>query len=412
MTYLFKLARRTARLRALPLLVLGAALAGCDTDRLTNGSDPAAAPAGDPATQSSPSFATAFRGGIPFGTWALPTNMFGDIYNGAMRNISPGELLSELAAIKARGGKVILAMAGQEDNFKDGAGHFSFSLWKGRIDRFRGVNFSSYIDDGTVIGHYMIDEPNDPFNWNNQPVPGTMLEQMATYSKQIWPKLATVVRVEPAYLAQWSGYHNLDAAWAQWVTRKGDPGDYIRGQVAIAQKLGLTLVTGLNIRKGAPNQQPLSASVVQSAGSALLANDYPCAFISWEYEADYLARADIKAAMAQLSQKAQAHPVRSCSRGGAGTGDGGGDDPITLPSIKGIALTATRVVVNSEQIVYLKWTGATATMVDVYRNGVRRTTTRNDGLARSYPQRAGQYTYKVCDTGTTRCSNNSAVTIR
>jgi hypothetical protein len=408
MTYLFKLAQRTARLRALPLLLAAAAVAGCDTDRLTNSSDPAA-PAGDPATQPSPSFATSFRGGIAFGTWALPTNMFGDIYNGAMRNISPGELLSELAAIKARGGKVILAMAGQEDNFKDGAGHFSFSLWKGRVDRFRAVNFNSYIDDGTVIGHYMIDEPNDPFNWNDQPVPGTMLEQMATYSKSIWPKLATVVRVEPKYLAQWSGYHNLDAAWAQWVTNRGDAADYIQGQVAIAQKLGLMLVTGLNIRKGAPNQQPLSANVVQSAGSALLANGYPCAFLSWEYEPDYLARSDIKAAMAQLSQKAEAHAARSCLGGGSVDGGGGGGDPITLPSIKGMVLTATKA---APHLVYLKWTGATARMVDVYRNGMLRTTTRNDGLAKSYPQRAGQYTFKVCNAGTTSCSNTSTVTIK
>ena len=412
MTYLFKLAQRTARSRAPLLLLLAAALAGCDTDRLTNSSDAEATPAGDPATQPSASFATAFRGGIAFGTWALPTDMFGGTYNGAMRNISPGELLGELAAIKARGGKVILAMAGKEDNFKDGAGHFSFNLWKERVDRFRGVNFNSYIDDGTVIGHYMIDEPNDPVNWNNQPVPGTMVEQMATYSKQIWPKLATVVRVEPAYLSQWGGYHNLDAAWAQWVTRKGDPGDYIRGQVAIAQKLGLMLVTGLNIRKGAPNQQPLTASIVQSAGSALLANDYPCAFISWEYEPNYLARADIKTVMAQLSQKAEAHPARSCFGGGtpvSGGGSGGG--PITLPSIKGIALTAAKAA-NSRHLVYLKWTGATGAMVDVYRNGQRRAPTRNDGLARSYPQQPGQYAFKICNAGTTKCSNTATVTIR
>jgi hypothetical protein len=383
------------------LIALGVALAGCDTDRLTNSSE-LGTPASEPVTLA-PAFAAGFRGGIPFGTWALPTTMFGDVYNGAVRNIDPSQLLSELADIKARGGKVILAMAGQEDHFKDGSGHFSLSLWKGRIDRFRNVNFNSYIDDGTVIGHYMIDEPNDPANWGD-PVPGTMLEQMATYSKSIWPKLATVVRVEPGYLDGWSGYHNLDAAWAQWVTRKGDPGDYIRGQVAIAQKLGLTLVTGLNIRKGAPNQQPLSASVVLSAGSALLASDYPCAFISWEYEPDYLARADIKSAMGQLSNKAEAHPVRSCLRGGSG--------PVTLPGIKGIALTATRVVINNKQVAVLKWAGAAASMVDVYRNGAYRTTTRNDGLAKSYPQRPGQYTFKICDAGKTRCSNNSTVTIR
>ena len=400
MTYLFKLARRTARLRALPLIALGVALAGCDTDRLTNSSE-LGTPASEPATLT-PAFAVGFRGGIPFGTWALPTDMFGDTYNGAVRNIDPSLLLSELAAIKARGGRVILAMAGHEDNYKDGANHFNLSMWKQRIDRFRGVNFNSFIDDGTVMGHYIIDEPNDPANWGNQPVPGTMVEELAAYSKSIWPKMATVVRVEPTYLAKWSGYQALDAAWAQWVTNRGDPGDYLQGQAAVAQKLGISLVTGLNIRKGAPNQQELSASTVLSAGSALLANAYPCAFISWEYTADYLARSDIKSAMGQLSNKAEAHPARSCLRGG----------PVTLPGIKGIALTATRVIVNNKQVVYLKWAGGAASRMDVYRNGAYRTTTRNDGLAKSYPQRAGQYTFKVCDAGKTRCSNSSTVTIR
>jgi hypothetical protein len=402
MTYLFKLAQRTARLRALPLIMLGAALAGCDTDRLTNSSDPAA-PASEPATPLAPAFATGFRGGIPFGFWHVPTTSFGDVYNGAVRNIDPSVLLSELAAIKARGGKVILAMAGQEDHFKDASGHFSLSLWKQRIDRFRSVNFNSYIDDGTVIGHYMIDEPNDPVNWGD-PVPGTMLETMATYSKSIWPKLATVVRVEPTYLTQWSGYRNLDAAWAQWLIRKGDPGDYIRAQVAAAQKLGLTLVTGLNTRKGAPGLLPLSASTVVSAGSAILANDYPCAFINWEWDADYVARSDIKAAMIQLSQKAEAHVPRSCSRTSSG--------PITLPGTKGIALTASVVTVNGKQAVALRFSGVIGTMADVYRNGVYRTTTKNDGLAYSYPQRAGQWTFKICDAGKTRCSNNSTVTLK
>ena len=94
----------------------------------------------------------------------------------------------------------------------------------------------------------------------------------------------------------------------------------------------------------------------------------------------------------------------TCLRGGSG--------PVTLPGIKGIALTATRNVVNNKQVVYLKWAGAAASMVDVYRNGAYRRTTPNDGFARSYPQRPGQYTFKICDAGKTRCSNNSTVTIR
>jgi hypothetical protein len=402
MTYLFKLARRTARGRALVLTTL-AALTACDTDQLTsNTEDVPATPAAELTPTPAPLFATSFRGGIPFGTWALPTNVFGDVFNGAVRNIYPNELLEQLAAIKARGGRIVLAMAGNEENFKDRDGHFSLSMWKARVDRFKAVDFSSYIDDGTIIGHYMIDEPNDPVNWTGKPVPGPTLEAMAAYSKQLWPKMATVIRVEPGYLATWGSiYRNVDAAWAQWVTRKGDPADYIRQQVADAGKLGLSLITGLNIRKGGPEKTPLSASVVQSAGSALLANDYPCAFISWEYNEQYLSRSDIKTAMTNLSGKAEAHAARTCSK-----------RPTSLPSTRGVVLTAVKVLVDGEQIVNLTWSGAAGDPVDLYINGKYRRSTPNDGRTKVYPHRAGQYTYKICEAGETRCSNSASITIK
>jgi len=58
---------------------------------------------------------TSFAGGIPIGIFALPTSEFGSRYNGAMRNIWPGELLGELAAIKGRGGKVGRMFAGSQE---------------------------------------------------------------------------------------------------------------------------------------------------------------------------------------------------------------------------------------------------------------------------------------------------------
>jgi hypothetical protein len=248
----------------------------------------------------------------------------------------------------------------------------------------------------------MIDEPNDPVNWTGKPVPGPTLEAMAAYSKQLWPKMATVIRVEPGYLATWGSiYRNVDAAWAQWVTRKGDPADYIRQQVADAGKLGLSLITGLNIRKGGPEKTPLSASVVQSAGSALLANDYPCAFISWEYNEQYLSRSDIKTAMTNLSGKAEAHAARTCSK-----------RPTSLPSTRGVVLTAVKVLVDGEQIVNLTWSGAAGDPVDLYINGKYRRSTPNDGRTKVYPHRAGQYTYKICEAGETRCSNSASITIK
>ena len=409
MTYLFKLAKRTARLRALALIASAAALAACDTDRLTSSSEDPAPASAEPFS-GAPLFATGFRGGIPFGTWALPTSEFGAVYNGAMRNIDPSHLRSELAEIKSRGGRVILSLAGKETNYLDNDHHFSLSLWKERVDRYKGVDFSSFIEDGTVIGHYIIDEPNDPANWGGRPVPGSMVEQMAAYSKQVWPKMATIARVEPGYLLQTGGeYRSLDAAWAQYVTRKGTPSDYIRRNIADAQKAGLALVTGLNITKGSSTGGEMSASLVESAGSTILAESYPCAFISWEYREGYMDRADIKAAMAVLSRKAEAHAARSC--GGSSTTTPPPPPP-PLPGIKGISLTATKVTLNQEVVVKLSWQGAAGTMVDYYRNGDYRRTIRNDGSATVYPQRAGTYSYKICEAGRTRCSNTVSVTMR
>jgi hypothetical protein len=411
MTYLFKLARRTAQLRALPLLALAATLSACDTDGFSPSENPAAvAPEAEPFTPPTALYAESFRGGIPFGTWALPTSEFGSIYNGAMRNIDPSHLRSELAEIKSRGGRVILSLAGKETNYLDGDHHFSLTLWKQRVDRFKGVDITSFIEDGTVIGHYIIDEPNDPKNWGGRPVPGSMVEQMAAYSKQLWPKMAAIVRAEPGYLAQTGGpYRYLDAAWAQYVTWKGSPADYIRRNVADAQRLGLALVTGLNIIDGNPTRGEMTGALVESAGSTILADSYPCAFISWEWRDSYMSRSDVKSAMAVLSNKAEAHAARSCMSGGSVTPP---PPPPPLPGIKGIALTATKALQTGQNVVTLVWQGAAGSNVRLFVNGAYRRNTVNDGKGFVYPRRAGSYSYKICEVSTTRCSNTASVTIR
>jgi hypothetical protein len=238
-----------------------------------------------------------------------------------MQNNSPGLLLEELTTIRSRGGKTALMFAGNERHYKDG-GRFSLAKWKARIDRFKGVNFTAFIEDGTVIGHYMIDEPNDPANWDGQPVPPSVLEEMARYSKQIWPNLPTIVRVEPDYLAD--NHQYLDAAWAQYLSRKGAADDFIRSNVAAAQKRGLGLIVGLNVLKGGtPNGTRMTASQLESWGSALLSSTYPCAFISWTYDAGYLSTGGVSGAMDALRRQAQSRSVRTCR----GSETSGGETP-------------------------------------------------------------------------------------
>jgi hypothetical protein len=313
MTFTFKLSRRIARLRAPVFAAFLFTLLSCNgTDSLEPDSS-APATAGD---QVQAAFASAgFAGGIPFGTSALPTSEFGDRYNGAMRNIWPEYLVNELAAIRERGGRVVLMFAGNEDNYKDAEGHFSLTRWKQRVDRFRGVNFSAYLQDGTIIGHYLIDEPNDPANWNGQPISPSTVEEMAQYSKQLWPGMTTIVRAEPGYFGDSHPY--LDAAWAQYVNRKGDAADYVRRNVADAQSRGLGLIVGLNLILGGVNGSAMTASQVEAWGSALLGSSYPCAFISWQYDANYLASSSVKSAMDALRAQAENRATRSCGSAGS-----------------------------------------------------------------------------------------------
>src|SRR3712207_5267159 len=117
----FEFVRRAARLRALLVVTLVALFSACDaSDKLTGNSDPADTPETPGSTPTEVSAASSFRGGIPMGHFAMPTSQFGAEYNGAMRNIWPGELLKELAAIRARGGRVVLMLAGNERHYKSG----------------------------------------------------------------------------------------------------------------------------------------------------------------------------------------------------------------------------------------------------------------------------------------------------
>lgn len=328
MTYTFKLSRRLARLRGPACAAALLALVGCrDSDSFAPGSDNP----GDAPTTPAPALGSSFVGGIPFGMFAQPTNLFGDRYNGALRNISPNQLLEELAAIRSRGGRVVLMFAGSQPNYLNSDGTFSLSMWKDRIDRFRPVNFDSYINDGTIIAHYLIDEPYDPANFAGQPVPGATLEAMAKYSKSIWPNMVTVVRAEPTKI-KWSGtYQYLDAAWAQYLARKGDVNSYLQENVSTARQMGLGLIVGLNLLDGGnPHQTPMSPSEVQSYGSALLSSSYPCAFISWEYNTTFLNTSGMGAAMDALRAKAQNRATASC-RDGSSTEPAPEDPPTEEP---------------------------------------------------------------------------------
>ncbi len=335
MTCSLQFSRRTQRLRTPLFAAMILALAACDATETVN-PDSSTPPdeleivsvddtsetipdeigdaGADSSTLAAPGLASvSFAGGIPFGTFHQPTTVYGTTYNGALRNIYPNDLLSHLATIKARGGKVVLNLAGSQARYRDKSGNFSLSKWKASVDRFKSVNFNSYIKDGTIIANFLMDEPHNKTRWNGKVVSYATIEEMARYSKARYPGMATTIRAYPTWLAGYSGtYRYLDAAWVQYVYRFGNVADFMRLNISKAQNKGLALIVGLNILNGGPNRAKMTASQVKLWGTALLSTSYPCAFISWQYNSTYLSSSSIKDAMRYLRSKAQGRSFKSC----------------------------------------------------------------------------------------------------
>jgi hypothetical protein len=421
MNHLLKSAGRGVRFRAL-LVIVATLFGGCDAaERLGSPSDqPGSGPTDAGTAPVSASLAAStFRGGIPFGVFQLPVEQYGTIYNGSLSNIWPAYVLSALEAARRSGTRIMLSMSGSESTFQNSDGSFSMAMWKQRVDRFRGIDFSSYIQDGTLIGHFLMDEPYDRTNWGGTLVSLSDIDAMARYSKGIWPSMPTIIRGKTDYLLGYD-YKYLDATWAQYISSFGSVSDYITKSVREAKASGLALVVGVNQLNGggsgglvgfySPEKNAMSAKELEAAGNALLADPYPCAFISWKYDQAYMARADIKAVMGRLSEKARIHGSSSC-RAAAPAPTAG----LTSGSL---LLTLIGRVKDNRYQTTLSWSGATTASVDVYRDGALLTITPNDGTytnAARYvdPSRAAPtYIYKVCDHGTSRCSSSKTVTFQ
>ncbi len=75
-----------------------------------------------------------------------------------------------------------------------------------------------------------------------------------------------------------------------------------------------------------------------------------------------------------------------------------------------INITTRGYKVKGKAQVDVTWNGATGSSVDVFRNSVKITTPNDGALTDVLGRVSGTFVYKVCNTSTTTCSPNSAVT--
>jgi hypothetical protein len=265
--------------------------------------------------------------GIPFGMFHLAKTEFKPPFTGLVLNgRDPQEVLSVLEAARRARMQVFLNMFVSPRTIKAPDGSFDLDRWKGRIGRFTSVDLEPYIEDGTLVGHYLLDEPQTTRKWNGKQVPYEDLEAAAEYSKRLWPRLATLVRADPVFLGKAPiRWVHLDAAWAQYASRRGRVEPYVARQVAAARKAGLGLVLGLNVldggdgtsrRRGTKSKYwAMSPAEVGRYGSVLAIEPYACALLLWKYDAEdtsYFSHPAIQAALGELGRLAADRPTRSC----------------------------------------------------------------------------------------------------
>ena len=262
--------------------------------------------------------------GIVFASNQMENPYFNSVHTGSKRTGgSPESAVSLLMDARARGARIFLKLSGPVEYNKNSDGTFSFTKWKAQVDRFRSVNLAPFIADGTLIGHFLIDEPHMAGKWGGKIVPQATVEAMAQYSKQMWPDMNTFTHTKMAWLASTTlTYRYLDAGWVQYATSKGSVASWISTEVSNAKLKGLGLVMGLNVLNGGngssgirgtkSGKYSMSASELRAYGTATLDQSYVCAFVMWEHKSTYYDRTDINSAMTALSLKAKAHVKTSC----------------------------------------------------------------------------------------------------
>ena len=253
-----------------------------------------------------------FNQGLLFGPFHLPEAEYDNSpFTGTFAALRPETATQTLEAARKAGIRLIINLSGGRPGYQEADGAFSVSRFKERLDSYKGIDFESYVADGTILGHLMFDEPQDPSNWNGSPAPFEDIEAAAAYSKELWPTLPVGVGGPATFLQDGAPWSALDYAFAQYTTRRGEVVGWLKTEVEAAHQARLGLVLSINIL-GGNNRSPVTAAQLEEWGNLFASEPAICGLLMWKYDPGYVQDANISAAFAGISQIAQERTIRSC----------------------------------------------------------------------------------------------------
>jgi hypothetical protein len=268
--------------------------------------------------------------------------------DGHFTHSSVSGVIQTLDAARAAGARITLRVTGGNQNFDTIIGpdtNFVLSKWKSQFDRVNTANVEPYLADGTLIGHYAIDEPFTDFD----NFTGEFADSICAYQKSFagWSDVPCLLRDKNTRLADNApagGYHFLDAGWAQIADHhyipastgyNGSMGAYYRDNLARGASVGLGLMYGFNLLNGGSELLPgcvslgtsncaMRASEIRAMADTLAAigNNKGCGVFGWEItqaagaKRDYFFRSDIQSALQYLNSTVGSLQPGPCDLGG------------------------------------------------------------------------------------------------
>ena len=198
-------------------------------------------------------------------------------------------------------------------------GPFSVDSAKRFTDRYAAVLTADTIRKyrSTIIGLNLADDYGCLRCWGGAAITQAQITEWAAYTRAKLPGVPLGVRVTP----DWVEAHpllapELDYAWAQYATRKGDAHAYFDKSAAIAERLGLKVVMGVNVENCyEASSMPCSAEDLVRFGTIAVEHPGSCAFINWRYVEGTWGEPAVREGWEELMGIARGRGSRQCRRG-------------------------------------------------------------------------------------------------
>jgi hypothetical protein len=255
---------------------------------------------------------------IGMSTWPTEWYCSGPM-SAAMQQVPPQEVLRRVQLASRCGVRLVLVpprrmltVDGQPD------GRFSVDEAKRVIDRYARElppdTLAKY--RSTILGFNLADDYGCLKCWGGKAITQGEVAEWATYAREKLPGVPLGVRVVPEWVGRDPNLAPLlDYAWAQYHTRKGDAKSYFDEAAATAEKLGLRVVMGVNVKDCyGVGTNPCSAEDLVRYGKMALDHPASCAFINWRYDEDTWKRADIREVWQGLVELARKRGAEECRK--------------------------------------------------------------------------------------------------